>query len=155
MTHDYLLSTHRPPPHPSPTHPSLGAGTATGKIPPLKNFLCKSKPSTSLFSPHPRLFSFWRTTYPLLLNYPRLRYFYPICLRLRHVGGNVSMFRGFVYRFGLVGVAGRYLLLWRRGIGWSRSGFLSLSLLLCLPALWLGLPLLVLRVVCRSSGCGV
>ncbi len=62
----------------------------------------------------------------------------------------MSMFRGFVYRFGLVGVAGRYLLLWIRGIGWSRTDLLSLSLLPCLPALWLGLPLLDLRVVCRS-----
>ncbi len=62
----------------------------------------------------------------------------------------MSMFRDFVYRFGLVGVAGTGLLLWIRGIGWSRTGLLSLFLLPCLPALWLGLPLLVLRVVCRS-----
>ena len=62
----------------------------------------------------------------------------------------MSMFRDFVYRFGLVGVAGRYLLLWRLGLGWSRTGLLSLFLLPCLPALWLGLPLLDLRVVCRS-----
>ena len=121
MTHDYLLSNHRPPPHPSHPRPSLGAGTALGKIPPLENFLPKSKPSTDLFNPrlplirsrlistfarffnkipcfvrkrphyfrqvysviwilavsypHPRLFFFWRTPYPLLLSEPRLKYF--------------------------------------------------------------------------------
>jgi hypothetical protein len=47
MTHDYYLSSHRPPPHPSPPRPSTGAGTATGKIPHVENFLLKSNPSSN------------------------------------------------------------------------------------------------------------
>jgi hypothetical protein len=35
------------PPHPSHPRPSLGAGTALGKYPPLKNFLLKSNPSSN------------------------------------------------------------------------------------------------------------
>ena len=42
------LSTHRPPPHPSYPHPSLGAGSALGKIPHLKNFVRKTKPENGL-----------------------------------------------------------------------------------------------------------
>jgi len=35
------------PPHPSRPRPSLGAGTATGKIPPLKRFVGKGNPSSN------------------------------------------------------------------------------------------------------------
>ena len=63
-TSNNQLSTHRPPPHPSHPQPSLGAGTATGKIPPLKRFLLRSKPSTDLFNPHPRLFFFLENPLP-------------------------------------------------------------------------------------------
>ncbi len=60
------------------------------------------------------------------------------------------MFRDFVYGFGLIGVAGRYLLLWRLGLDWSRFLLLSLSLPLYSLLLSLGWSVLVLRVVCRS-----
>jgi hypothetical protein len=41
-------SKHRPPPHGCRTHLPLGAGSALGKIPPLKRFLLKSKPENAL-----------------------------------------------------------------------------------------------------------
>lgn len=73
----YRRSNSPPPTTPVPSQPFASGHTVNHAKPPLKNYFPKTIPSTDLFGPYPRLFSFWRDPLPPCFKLTPSQIFFP------------------------------------------------------------------------------